>query len=114
MRAVNALFDDDGSYVKGYWSDSRANPNVGYDQGLFGTWDPDDNTRRFLIALPSWRAMGESCNHQFPRESGPLFPHTKEYYGLNIRQMVENNGFTKEGALKPSFPARAERIIRTG
>jgi len=112
VRAVNALLDDDGSYVKEYWSDPSANPNVGYDGGLFGTWDADDNTRRFLIALPSWRAMGVRAITINFQGGGPLFPYTKEYYGQNIRQTVENNGFTKEGALKPSFAARAERIIR--
>ena len=85
---------------------------MGYDKGLFGTWDPEDNTRRFLIALPSWRAMGVRAITINFQGGGPLYPYTNEYYGLNIRQMVENNGFTKEGALKPSFAARAERIIR--
>ncbi len=112
VRAVNALFDDDGSYVKDYWSDPRVNPNVGYDRGLFGTWDPEDNTRRLLIALPSWRAMGVRAITINFQGGGPLYPYTEEYYGLNIRQMVENNGFTREGVLKPAFASRAEKIIR--
>jgi hypothetical protein len=112
VRAVNAIFDDDGSYVKEYWSDPYVNPNVGCDRGCFGIWDADDNTNRFLVALPSWRAMGVKAVTINFQGGGPLFPYSKDYYGQNIRQTVENNGFTKEGSLKPSFASRAERIIR--
>src|SRR5690606_26591705 len=73
--------------------------------------DAEDNTRRFLLALPSWRAMGVRAFTVNFQGGGPCWPYTLDYYGQNVRQTAENNGFTQNGDLKPDYVARMDKII---
>jgi len=57
VRAANAIFDDrDGSLPPGWLDDPGDRPDNNY--AGFGTWDPAQNTSRFINQLPLWRRKG--------------------------------------------------------
>jgi hypothetical protein len=91
-RLVQGIFDDLNPQTVGRW----VYPDT-------GRWDPDRNTREFIEALPHWRAHG-------------LLAFTLNLQGGNPRgyggdQLLENSTFAPDGALRPAYLARLERIL---
>jgi arylsulfatase A-like enzyme len=91
-RMVQGIFDDLNPETVGRWvyPDTKK-------------WDPDRNTREFVAAMPEWRSHG-------------LLSFTIDLQGGNPRgyggdQLLHNSAITEEGALRPGFMARLERIL---
>ncbi len=93
VRAVQAIFDDANPETRHYW----AYPDT-------GEWDPDRNTDEFCAALPEWAAHGILAVTVNLQGGGPL-------YVPEIYSAYDNNGFTPQGALKPAYAARLERVL---
>lgn len=93
VRAVQATFDDANPQTRGLW----AYPDS-------GEWDPERNVTEFLAALPQWRdhgVLGFTLNFQ-----GGGARYIPEVY-----QVYDNNGFTREGEIKPAYADRMARIL---
>ncbi len=93
VRAVQAIFDDANPATRARW----AYPDT-------GRWDPERNVDEFCEALAAWRrhgVLGVTVNLQ---GGGPTY--TPEVY----RNYV-NNAFTAEGALKPDYARRLDRVL---
>lgn len=91
-RLVQGIFDDLNPETRGNW----AYPDT-------GEWDPGRNTREFVQAMPEWRRHG-------------LLAFTINLQGGNPRgysqtQPWHNSAITKQGALRPDYMSRLERIL---
>lgn len=93
VRAVQALFDDANPETRPYW----AYPDT-------DTWDPERNVAEFCAALAAWAAHGILAVTVNLQGGGPL-------YVPEIYRSYDNNGFTPQGALKPAYAARLERVL---
>ena len=90
-RLVQGIFDDLNPETRDMWR---------YPDG---PWDPDRNTSEFVDAMPSWRQaglLGFSINLQGGNPRG---------YGRD--QPWHNSAFASDGALRPAYMARLERIL---
>jgi hypothetical protein len=90
-RLVQGIFDDSNPQTRAEWN---------YPDG---PWDPDRNTREFIEAMPVWRRhgmIGFTINFQggSPR-------------GYSREQPWRNSAFETDGALKPAYLARLEKIL---
>src|SRR5579883_2109934 len=91
-RMVQGVFDDANAETRSRW----AYPDT-------HKWDPERNTREFLAAMPEWRKHG-------------LLSFTINFQGgspegYSKAQPWENTAFESDGALKPAYAARMERIL---
>jgi hypothetical protein len=93
VRAVQALYDDANPETRRHW----AYPDT-------GEWDPERNVAEFCDALPTWAAHGILAFTVNLQGGGPLYV-PEIYHGY------DNNGYTPQGALKPAYAARLERIL---
>jgi hypothetical protein len=91
-RLVQGIFDDLNSETVGHW----AYPDT-------GRWDPGRNTREFLAAMPEWRRHGLLC-FTINLQGGSPQGYSKE-------QPWHNSAITPEGALRPAYMARLEKIL---
>lgn len=66
-------------------------------------WDAGRNTREFLAAMPEWRRHGLLAITLNLQGGSPM--------GYSREQPWENNAFTADGALRPDYLARLERIL---
>ena len=91
-RMVQATFDDENPETRNRW----AYPDT-------GKWDPERNLEEFLDALPVYRShglLGITVNFQGGNPTGYGWP-----------QPWENNAFTPEGELRPSYLDRMRRVL---
>ncbi|MBN1670866.1 MAG: hypothetical protein JXR37_07530 [Kiritimatiellae bacterium] len=92
-RVVQATFDDANPQTRKLW----AYPDT-------GEWDAERNVNEFCAALESWRdhgVLGFTINFQ---GGGPR-------YSEAIYTAFDNNGFTPDGAVKPAYARRIERVL---
>ncbi|MEQ2007938.1 MAG: hypothetical protein ABMA26_14165 [Limisphaerales bacterium] len=66
-------------------------------------WDAERNTREFIAAMAEWRRHGLLAVTLNLQGGSPQ--------GYSREQPWENNAFTADGALRPDYAARLERII---
>ncbi len=91
-RMVQGIFDDLNPETRGLWK----YPDT-------GIWDPDRNTSDFIAAMGEWRAHGLlafTLNLQGGSPTG---------YG---NKGWTNSAFTEQGALRPEYLFRLDRILR--
>lgn len=91
-RMVQGIFDDRNPETLARW----AYPDT-------GRWDAERNTREFLLAMPLWRRHG-------------LLAFTLNFQGgspqgYSRAQPWHNSGFEADGALRPDYLDRLERIL---
>jgi hypothetical protein len=92
-RMVQGIFDDLNLETREQW----AYPDT-------GQWDPERNTREFLVAMPEWRRHG-------------LLAFTINLQGGNPsssgleRQPWHNSAMAEDGSLRPDYMTRLERIL---
>lgn len=91
-RMVQGIFDDLNLETRKQWT----YPDT-------GQWDPERNTREFLVAMPEWRRHG-------------LLAFTINLQGGNPRssqrdQPWHNSAIAEDGSLRPDYMARLERIL---
>ena len=91
-RLVQGIFDDLNTNTVARW----AYPDT-------GKWDADRNTREFIAAMPEWRRHG-------------LLAFTLNFQGgspqgYSQQQPWHNSAFDADGALRPDYLARLERIL---
>jgi hypothetical protein len=91
-RMVQGIFDDRNPETRSQWS----YPDT-------GKWDPERNTREFMLAMPSWRANG-------------LLAFTLNLQGGNPRgysksQPWQNSAFEADGSLRADYLSRLQRIL---
>lgn len=91
-RLVQGVFDDLNAETRGQW----AYPDT-------GDWDPERNTREFVQAMPQWRSHGLLAFTINLQGGNPL--------GYSKQQPWHNSAITREGALRPDYMARLERIL---
>jgi hypothetical protein len=110
VRAVQAIFDDANYPLKG----SRAHPYMSNTMGPVsfdypdGKWDPERQTNEFVAALPDWRRCGLLAFTVNLQGGGP----TDGNYGENgPAQPHLNSAFEPQGALKPAYAKRLEKVI---
>jgi hypothetical protein len=92
-RMVQGTFDDLNPETRGRWT----YPDT-------GAWDPERNTREFIAAMPEWRRHGllaVTLNLQGGSPQG---------YSKGP-QPWHNSAIAEDGALRPEFMARLERIL---
>ncbi len=90
-RMANAIADDENPFTRGAWSYAD------------GDWDAERSTREFIAALPSYRAhglLGVCLNLQGGSPQG-----------YSWHQPWKIGGFAPDGALKPAWAARLEKVI---
>ncbi|HTL66352.1 MAG TPA: hypothetical protein VL200_01700 [Lacunisphaera sp.] len=90
-RLVQGIFDDLNPETRGRW----AYPDT-------GRWDPERNTDEFVAAMPSWREHGLLAFTLNLQGGSPMG------YG---NQGWINSAFAADGALRPDYFARLERIL---
>ena len=91
-RMVQGIFDDLNPDTRGRWAypDTRR-------------WDAERNTREFIAAMPEWRRhglLGFTINLQGGSPEG-----------YSQSQPWENSAFRPDGALRPDYLSRLERIL---
>ena len=91
-RLVQGLFDDLNTNTVARWK----YPDT-------GQWDAERNTREFLAAMPEWRRHGLLA-FTINLQGGMPAPNASSQPWLN-------SAFTSEGALRPEYMARLERIL---
>jgi hypothetical protein len=91
-RMVQATFDDLNPETAARW----AYPDT-------KTWDPERNVREFLEALPEWRRHGLLAVTLNFQGGSPE--------GYSNKQPWQNTAFTDEGALRPDYLKRMERVL---
>ncbi|MFZ5494594.1 MAG: hypothetical protein ACOZE5_04575 [Verrucomicrobiota bacterium] len=91
-RLVQGLFDDLNPATRDRW----AYPDT-------GRWDPDRNTAEFIAAMPAWRAHGLLAFTLNLQGGSPE--------GYSKGQPWENSAFAPDGALRPAYLARLQRIL---
>ena len=90
-RMVQGVYDDENPETRQRWS---------YPDGPF---DPERNTREFIAAMPEWKRHGLLAFTINFQGGSPI--------GYANEQPWINSGFTWDGALKPAYAARMERIV---
>ena len=91
-RMVQGIFDDLNPETASQW----AYPDT-------GKWDPERNTNEFIAAMPEWRSRGLLAFTLNLQGGSP--------YGYSKQQPWENSAFDSDGALRPAYTARLERIV---
>jgi hypothetical protein len=91
-RMVQGIFDDLNPQTRGLW----AYPDT-------GVWDPARNTREFVAAMPEWRRRGLLAFTINLQGGSPQ--------GYSKDQPWHNSALTEDGALRPDYMARLERIL---
>jgi hypothetical protein len=91
-RMVQGIYDDLNPETRGMW----AYPDT-------GIWDADRNTAEFIAAMPVWREHGLIAFTINLQGGSPQ--------GYSKDQPWHNSAITAEGALRPDFMARLERIL---
>jgi hypothetical protein len=91
-RMVQGIFDDLNPETASQW----AYPDS-------GKWDPERNTNEFIAAMPEWRRHGLLAFTLNLQGGSP--------YGYSTQQPWENSAFDADGALRPAYTARLERIL---
>ena len=91
-RMVQGIFDDLNPETRGLW----AYPDT-------GIWDADRNTGEFIAAMPVWREHGLLA-FTINLQGGSPQGYSKE-------QPWHNSAITADGALRPDYMARLERIL---
>ena len=91
-RMVQGVFDDLNAETRGRWAypDTKA-------------WDADRNTREFVTAMAEWRRHGLLAFTLNLQGGSPE--------GYSQGQPWHNSAITEDGALRPAFMARVERIL---
>jgi hypothetical protein len=90
-RMANAVADDENPATHGAWAYAD------------GDWDAERNTREFIAALPSYRAHGLLAVCLNLQGGSPQ--------GYSWNQPWKIGGFAPDGALKPTWAARLEKVI---
>jgi hypothetical protein len=90
-RMANAIADDENPATRGAWAYAD------------GEWDAERNTREFIAALPAYRAHGLLAVCLNLQGGSPQ--------GYSWHQPWRIGGFTADGALKPAWAARLEKVI---
>ena len=93
-RMANAIFDDDNPATVAAW---------GYPDT--GVWDANRNTREFIAALPSYAASGLKAITVGMQGGNPF------QLGVAAHPWIVS-AFTPDGALKPAWLTRADKVIR--
>jgi hypothetical protein len=91
-RMVQAIFDDLNPQTRNQWK----YPDT-------GKWDAERNTKEFLDAMSDWRKHGLSAITLNLQGGSPR--------GYSKDQPWHNSAFTEEGALRPEYMARLEKIL---
>ncbi|MBM3837462.1 MAG: hypothetical protein FJ398_05795 [Verrucomicrobia bacterium] len=91
-RMVQGIFDDLNPETARQW----AYPDK-------GQWDAERNTREFIAAMPAWRRHGLLCFTINLQGGSPQ--------GYSRDQPWHNSAITEDGALRPDFMRRLERIL---
>jgi hypothetical protein len=68
-----------------------------------GRWDPERNTREFIAAMPEWHKHGLLCFTINLQGGSPQ--------GYSREQPWHNSAITPQGALRPAYMARLEKIL---
>jgi len=91
-RMVQGIFDDLNPETRGRWEypDTKQ-------------WDPERNTKEFIAAMPAWRAHGLLAFTIDLQGGSPE--------GYSKGQPWHNSAIAEDGALRPEFMARLERIL---
>jgi hypothetical protein len=91
-RMVQGVFDDLNPETRGRWAypDTKA-------------WDADRNTREFVAAMADWRRHGLLAFTLNLQGGSPE--------GYSQGQPWHNSAITEDGALRPAYMARVERIL---
>jgi hypothetical protein len=91
-RMVQGVFDDLNPETRGRWAypDTKA-------------WDADRNTREFVAAMAEWRRHGLLAFTLNLQGGSPE--------GYSQGQPWHNSAITEDGALRPAYMARVERIL---
>jgi hypothetical protein len=90
-RMANAIADDENPATRGAWAYAD------------GEWDAERNTREFISALPAYRAHGLLAVCLNLQGGSPQ--------GYSWHQPWRIGGFAADGALKPGWAARLEKVI---
>src|SRR5207302_207208 len=91
-RMVQGIFDDRNPLTAGQWK----YPDT-------GKWDPERNTREFIAAMPVWRQHGLLAFTINLQGGSPQ--------GYSKDQPWHNSAIEADGALRPDYLGRLERII---
>jgi hypothetical protein len=91
-RLVQGIFDDRNTNTVSRW----AYPDT-------GRWDPERNTREFIAAMPDWRRHGLLAFTLNLQGGSPE--------GYSREQPWHNSGLESDGALRPDYLARLDRIL---
>jgi hypothetical protein len=91
-RMVQGIFDDLNPETRSQW----AYPDT-------GVWDAERNTREFVAAMPKWRRHGLLAFTINLQGGSPK--------GYSQHQPWHNSALTEDGALRPDYMARLERIL---
>jgi hypothetical protein len=91
-RFVQGIFDDLNPETRARW----AYPDT-------GRWDPDRNTREFVAAMPEWRRHGLDAFTLNLQGGSPQ--------GYSRDQPWHNSAIAEDGALRPDYMARLEKIL---
>jgi hypothetical protein len=91
-RMVQGIFDDRNPETVSRW----AYPDT-------GKWDAERNTREFLAAMPDWRKHGLLSFTINLQGGSPQ--------GYSQSQPWHNSAFESDGALRPGYLGRLERIL---
>jgi hypothetical protein len=90
-RMANAIVDDDNPTTRGAWAYAD------------GDWDAERNTREFIANLPDYRSHGLLAVCLNLQGGSPQ--------GYSWHQPWKICGFTADGALKPAWTGRLEKVI---
>src|ERR1035437_6733844 len=91
-RMVQGIFDDLNPETNAQW----AYPDT-------HKWDAERNTSEFIAAMAEWRRHGLLAFTLNLQGGSP--------YGYSKLQPWENSTFDSDGALRPAYTARLERIL---
>ncbi len=91
-RMIQGIFDDLNSQTRGLWD------------GPDGPFDAERNTDRFIEAMPTWREHGLLCFNVGLQGGSPQ--------GYSQHQPWHNSAFEADGALRPAYMSRLDRILR--
>ena len=89
---VQGIFDDLNPETRGQW----AYPDTKH-------WDAERNTREFIAAMPEWRRHGLLAFTINLQGGSPQ--------GYSQEQPWHNSAFKPDGALRPDYMDRLERIL---
>jgi hypothetical protein len=90
-RMANAIADDENPSTRGAWAYAD------------GPWDAERSTREFIAALPAYRAHGLLAVCLNLQGGSPQ--------GYSWNQPWKISGFMPDGALKPDWAARLDKVI---